>query len=60
MDNNVTGDSPEAVAFALYQEIRRIQLSKDEGAAIDSDWILDTYALCLRTVRGPGKSALER
>ena len=45
----VEGDSEPAVALALLQLIMKAQ---GEGAKLDRDWILSTYADCLAVVGG--------
>ncbi len=57
---NITGDSPEAVAFALLERIAHAEDWSGRGTLHDAtiaQWkkprkeILDTYAECLRAVR---------
>ena len=53
---NVSGDTPEAVAFALYQHLLAgqhvAQTAKGRGDwAPPKDWILQTYAECLAVVK---------
>jgi hypothetical protein len=51
-------NSPEEVAYRLMLDIVRIEdklLEKSEknpGKVADRKWILDTYAECIRVVRG--------
>lgn len=50
MASSVTGDSPEAVAYALLE---KIQASIPKTLTTDSrKWILSTYAECLVIARG--------
>ena len=42
----VTGDSPQAVAFALLSEIDDIE-HPDDTQSRDRKWLLDTYTECL-------------
>lgn len=54
-DIEIEGDSPEAVALALFREI----LARDPDAGrqdgrLHGNALLDLYAQCLRTVRHPG------
>ena len=51
----IEGDSPEAVALALFREV----LARDPDAGrqdgrLQGNALLDLYAQCLRTVRHPG------
>lgn len=55
-DVEIKGDSPEAVAYALL--LLRLRAETDQGskgkggrATPSGDWILKTYAECLRVVR---------
>ena len=53
---SISGDSPEAVAFALYQQIlsgqHTMRASKGRGDwAPPKDWILQSYAECLSVVK---------
>ena len=51
-------NSPEQIAYRLMLDIVRVEdklLEKSEknpGKTADRKWILDTYAECIRTVRG--------
>ena len=51
----VCGDSIEAVAFALYEQIRLAEAhtqTRGQGAWYPGkDWVLETYRECLRTVK---------
>ena len=52
----VTGDTQEAVAFALYQQLltgqQHIRASRGQGNwSPPKDWILQTYAECLAVVK---------
>lgn len=48
------GQSPEQIAYTLLRHVASAeQQSLDEGASGGREWILDTYAECLRTVRVP-------
>ena len=54
----VHGDSPEAVAFALYEQIRlaeaHAQNPRSPGAWYPGrKWVLDTFADCLLAVKNP-------
>jgi hypothetical protein len=51
------GESPEGVAFDLLRiiataENKSFQHGSNEGQVADRDWILDTYAECLRAAKG--------
>lgn len=51
----IEGDSPEAVALALFREI--VATDPEAGRVngkIQGNALLDLYAQCLRTVRHPG------
>ncbi len=55
MKIEIEGDSAEAVALALLHMVAEAEGKLDgEGAWQDAgrDWILDTYAECLRAVDG--------
>ena len=52
----VSGDTPEAVAFALYQQLltgqQILRAARGRGHwAPPKDWILQTYAECLSVVK---------
>ena len=52
----VSGDTPEAVAFALYHQLltsqQMVRAAKGRGDwSPPKDWILDTYAQCLNVVK---------
>lgn len=51
----IEGDSPEAVALALFREIVASdpQAGRHDGR-LQGNALLDLYAQCLRTVRHPG------
>jgi len=47
-------NSPEEVAFKLFKEIVSVEIhNSNPPKAMSKKWILDTYAECLLTVRGP-------
>jgi hypothetical protein len=46
-------NSPEHVAFKLFKEVAAVELYGNQPKAPTRQWILDTYAECLRTVRDP-------
>jgi len=53
----VAGDSPEAVAYALFLGIARhekktIHYQQVPIVQESADWVLQTYLRCLKTVRG--------
>jgi hypothetical protein len=53
-DVNLTGDSIEAVAYALFRDVARAEgkeLDKP-GNGIDKKWITNTYEECMRLVKG--------
>ncbi len=53
-------NSPEQVAFKLMQEISNVegvQLYSHGEKPVSREWVLDTYAECLKAVRGFRKSA---
>jgi hypothetical protein len=58
---NITGDSQEAVAYALLEQIAGTEDWMQSGGqgepwrGVDRAKILDTYAECLLTVKSPGK-----
>lgn len=54
----VTGDSPEAVAYALLFGIGKAEgKATNQGTLVaDRKWMLDTYAECLSAVKGHRKS----
>ena len=52
----VSGDTPEAIAFALYQQLltgqQILRAAKGRGHwAPPKDWILQTYSECLAVVK---------
>jgi len=51
----IEGDSPEAVALALFREIVASdpEAGRQDGR-LQGNALLDLYAQCLRTVRHPG------
>lgn len=54
----VNAATPEAIALALLEIIRQAEgkcyyPQSEGGRVVDRDWILDTYAACLHTVRSP-------
>ena len=46
----IADNSPEQVAFNLMEHIRTAERRRID--TVDRAWILDTYAECLKTVRG--------
>jgi len=47
-------NSPEEVAFKLFQEVVSVEIHKgDQTNKVSRKWILDTYAECLLAVRNP-------
>ena len=52
----VTGDTPEAVAYALLCGIAEAEGKRVDGAFVikaERKWLLDTYAECLEAVKLP-------
>ena len=47
-------NSPEQVAFKLMLNIARVE-GRDGQETASKEWILDTYAECLRIVKNPIK-----
>ena len=45
----IAGDSAEAVAYALFIFIKRIEFTADQKPT--REWILETYKECMRAVR---------
>lgn len=52
----ITGDSPEAVAFALMQELRGVGIARK---VLSDEDALALYHRCLATVRGVAPSGTE-
>lgn len=52
MPAEISGDSPQAVAYKLLEDIAAAEQRNLGGAAdnINRDWILETYKDCLATV----------
>jgi hypothetical protein len=46
-------NSPEGVAFKLYQEILSVEGRTLGPNILNRKWILDAYAECLRTIKAP-------
>jgi len=55
MAAQIGGDSKDAVALALYEEIKSAEY--DEGENFNREWILKTYALCRDVVESPQRVA---
>ena len=51
------GESPQHIAFRLFELILVEEGKKTPKTIINADWILRTYAKCLRTVRKPEERA---
>jgi hypothetical protein len=52
---NINDNSPEEVAFKLMHQVARLEgraMATDGKSPADRQWLLDTYAECLATVRG--------
>lgn len=47
----IEGDSAEAVAYALLQDLVAVEREKDAGWCAGRGWLLESYAACLRAVR---------
>ena len=54
---DLSGDSPEIIAFALLRYLAQIeqQLTGSNRPVFDRTWMLDAYAECLEAVRGERK-----
>ena len=51
----ISGGSPEAVAFALLHDLKQTEKHKDDTWRPDLEWLLDTYEKCLDTAKGVGR-----
>ena len=49
---DISGDSPELIAFVLLKSIVQVEQSRQEAHVFEKDWLLDTYAECLAAVHG--------
>ena len=49
---DISGDSPELIAFVLLKSIVQVEQSRQEAHVFEKDWLLDTYAECLAAVQG--------
>lgn|GEM_PF-5223105 len=49
---DITGDSPELIAFVLLKSIVQVEQSRQEPHVFEKAWLLDTYAECLEAVQG--------
>lgn len=49
---DISGDSPELIAFVLLKSIVQVEQSRQEPHVFEKDWLLDTYAECLAAVQG--------
>lgn len=59
---DITGDSPELIAFVLLKSIVQVEQSRQEPHVFEKAWLLDTYAECLEAVQGkrvPGDAAAK-
>ena len=54
-DIQISGGSPEAVAFALLQDLKQTEKIKASSWQPDLEWLLDTYEKCLDTAKGVGR-----
>jgi hypothetical protein len=46
-------NSPEHVAYRLFEEVVKLEATKMPADKLNRKWILDMYAECLTTVRSP-------
>jgi hypothetical protein len=46
-------NTPEQVALTLFHIIARVEGKSLDWNGADREWILDTYAECIRTIRQP-------
>ena len=46
-------NTPEQVALTLFHIIARVEGKSLDWNGADREWILDTYAECIRTIREP-------
>ena len=51
----LSGDSPELVAFALLRYLAQLEQQQDERIVFDRTWMLDAYADCLEAAQGKRK-----
>lgn len=49
---DISGDSPELIAFVLLKSIVQVEQSRQQAHVFEKDWLLDTYAECLAAVQG--------
>jgi hypothetical protein len=56
---DISGDSPELIAFVLLKSIVQVEQSRQEPHVFEKDWLLDTYAECLVAVQGKRPPAAE-
>ena len=49
---DISGDSPELIAFVLLKSIVQVEQSRQQPHVFEKDWLLDTYAECLAAVQG--------
>lgn len=49
---DISGDSPELIAFVLLKSIVQVEQSRQQQHVFEKDWLLDTYAECLDAVQG--------
>jgi hypothetical protein len=49
---DISGDSPELIAFVLLKSIVQVEQSRQQPHVFEKDWLLDTYAECLEAVHG--------
>jgi hypothetical protein len=49
---DISGDSPELIAFVLLKSIVQVEQSRQQPHVFEKDWLLDTYAECLDAVHG--------
>lgn len=57
---DISGDSPELIAFVLLKSIVQVEQSRQQPHVFEKEWLLDTYAECLEAVQGkrvPAKPA---
>lgn len=50
MTTQITGDSPQAVAYKLLEDIAAAEGKTLGNAGVEKAWILDTYKECLNAV----------
>lgn len=49
---DISGDSPELIAFVLLKSIVQVEQSRQQAHVFEKEWLLDTYAECLAAVQG--------